>query len=165
MEQKDAVFSSCGRYRYSLSRVWDGQLPKAMFVGLNPSTADECTDDPTIRRCRSFVKIWGAYGGLLMGNLFAYCSTNPRNLVRVDDPVGPYCDVWLASMFGETDLVVLCWGGVGASFPERLKEFFSVLRQDRFSDLRVCCFGETKTGQPKHPLYLPKDTHLLEFVL
>ena len=83
-----AVFSPCGRYRYKLWRVWDPDLPLGcvMFLMLNPSTATDAEDDPTIRRCIGYARSWG-YGGLYVGNLFAYRATDPTALQRVDHPL------------------------------------------------------------------------------
>ena len=72
----DALFSEDRIYRYALWRTWDESLPKALFIGLNPSTADEIQDDPTIRRCIRYSMDWG-YGGYIMGNIFGYRSTDP----------------------------------------------------------------------------------------
>ncbi len=80
--KSDAELSKCRAYRYALWRTWDESKPFAMFVGLNPSTADELEDDPTIRRCINFSKLWG-YGGLCMVNLFAYRATDPTALFLV----------------------------------------------------------------------------------
>ena len=75
----DAVFSDCRKYRYALWRVWDESKPVAVFIGLNPSTADEVNDDPTVKRCVNFAQEWG-YGGLCMANLFAFMATDPEVL-------------------------------------------------------------------------------------
>ena len=91
---RHAVFSPCRTYRYALSRVWAADKPYALFIGLNPSTADETLDDPTIRRCIDFAKRWG-YGGLVMANLFAYRATNPSEMKAATDPVGVANDEWL----------------------------------------------------------------------
>ena len=74
--KKDAVLSEDRKYRYLLSRNWDDTKPTVLFIGLNPSTADEKEDDPTINKCISYAKSWG-YGKVLMANLFAFRSTNP----------------------------------------------------------------------------------------
>ncbi len=74
-------------YRYELRRIFDPNLPKILFIGCNPSTADEVKDDPTIRRCIRFSKGWG-FGCLLVGNLFACRATDPGELRRNPDPIG-----------------------------------------------------------------------------
>ena len=78
---KNATFSSCRAYRYSLSRIWDKKKKLVLLIGLNPSTADEKVDDPTIRRCVNYAKNWG-YGGFLMVNLFAYRTTLPSSHIK-----------------------------------------------------------------------------------
>jgi hypothetical protein len=88
LSESGAEFSECQQYRYTLWRTWDSQADRVMFIGLNPSTADETEDDPTIRRCIRFAKDWG-YGGILMMNAYAYRSTAPRGLKQVTDPIGP----------------------------------------------------------------------------
>ena len=90
----DAFFSKDRIYRYALWRIWDYDLPKVLFIGLNPSTADEFKNDPTIRRCMRYSYDWG-YGGYIMGNIFGYRSTDPRNLKKVKDPIGLDNDFWL----------------------------------------------------------------------
>ena len=103
--KKDAVFSDCRNYRYALWRIWDDAKPYAMFIGLNPSTADETEDDPTIRRCMNFAKDWG-YGGLCMTNLFAYRATIPANMMSAADPVGAENNAWLANLAENAGVIV-----------------------------------------------------------
>src|SRR5271157_168450 len=83
-----ATFSLCRTWRYKLWRRWSAAVPMVTFIGLNPSTADEINDDPTVRRCLGFARRWG-FGGMSMLNVFAYRSTNPRALRAATDPVGP----------------------------------------------------------------------------
>lgn len=99
--KSDAELSKCRTYRYALWRTWDESKPFAMFVGLNPSTADELEDDPTIRRCINFSKLWG-YGGLCMVNLFAYRATDPTALflVAVDDAPKDYTEGLMRGIVG-----------------------------------------------------------------
>lgn len=147
-----AHISSCGRYRYMLRRSWSGD-PRAVFVMLNPSTADALQDDPTIRRCIGFAKAWGC-GGLWVGNLYAYRATNPRDLWTVDDPVGPDNDLWLASCaLGVAGPVVAAWGAHAR--PDRVD---AVRRLPGMGSLEA--LGVTTAGAPRHPLYLPKAAQL-----
>jgi hypothetical protein len=148
-----ARFSHCGSYRYQLVRQW-GNLNTVMFIGLNPSTADEKEDDPTIRRCVGFANEWG-YGRLFMANVFAYRSTDPKILKSCDDPVGEFNDYWLGEMAKFSGLVVACWG-VHATLHDRDKQVKKAIPNMK-------CFGLTKEGHPKHPLYLPKETKLISF--
>lgn len=148
-EGRTCQFSPDRFHRYALERRW-GKGPFIMFIGLNPSTADEERDDPTIRRCVGYAKAWGA-GGLLMGNLFAWRATDPRELRTAWDPVGPDNDAWLSTMCERSIFVVCAWGANPLA-PVRAEHalFFLDPRKTR-------CLGRTKSGQPRHPLYLAKD--------
>ncbi|OQY98832.1 MAG: hypothetical protein B6D36_17070 [Planctomycetes bacterium UTPLA1] len=140
-----ARFSACRRYRYILWRLWNPDEPVVMVVGLNPSTADETTDDPTVRRCVRFAQSWG-YGGVLLTNLFAYRSKDPAALPSVSDPVGPDNDRWIAWSNERSVLSVAAWG-VGGSLHQRDREVLPLLTNPH-------CLGITKGGAPRHPLYL-----------
>ena len=145
--RSDALLSPCRTYRYDLWRKWLGGNGYVMFVGLNPSTADETQDDPTIRRCVAFAKAWG-YAGLCMTNLFAYRATDPRDMMRASDPVGPLNDEILCGRAEGADVVVAAWG-VHGTFGGRQRAVRAALPKLHY--LRL-----TKDGHPGHPLYLPK---------
>jgi len=121
-----------------------------MFIGLNPSTADETADDPTIRRCIGYTKAWG-YSALCMTNLFAYRATDPRAMKAQINPVGPEGDRWLFECAREASVVVAAWGTHGGH-NDRDREVLEILRWRQLS-----CLGVTKAGYPKHPLYLPSE--------
>jgi hypothetical protein len=100
-ERAGAEFSPCRRYRYALYRDRGALLgPKVMFVGLNPSTADETVDDPTIRRCIRFARDWG-YDGLIMANLYAWRAPKPRDLYATEDQLAPSATCGCATSRGE----------------------------------------------------------------
>jgi hypothetical protein len=122
-----------------------------MFIGLNPSTADEAQDDPTIRRCIGFAKTWG-FGGIYMLNLFAYRATNPKEIRLVEEPIGGKNDDYLKGYFAKKGLNIACWG-IWGTFMNRGDEVINMLGKANLS-----CLGMTKIGQPKHPLYLKGDT-------
>jgi hypothetical protein len=140
-----ATFSPCCTYRYELLRVWDDAMPTVCFVMLNPSTADHRNDDPTIRRCIGFAKSWD-YGGIRVVNLFAYRATNPRTLKHVRDRVGPDNDEWIEAAIRNSGLAIAAWGA-------------NPMARDRSVTLKgkcdLWCLGTTKSGAPKHPLYVP----------
>lgn len=144
----DAKLSDCRTYRYALWRTWDESKPYAMFIGLNPSTADETEDDPTIRRCIAFAKDWG-YGGLCMGNLFAFRATKPGDMMLVQDPVGPDNDRWLQNLAGNAGVIVAAWGN-GGSYRGRSKEILSMFQN-------LMCLKQNQSGEPVHPLYQPSS--------
>jgi hypothetical protein len=144
-----AIFSPCRKYRYILWRCWqeDWETNYCMFVGLNPSTADETQDDPTIRRCINFAKSWG-YSGLCMTNLFAFRATNPKVMKSVADPIGPENDKYLIDYSSKAGVVIAAWGNHGTHggrYLEASKLLFN-----------LHCLKLTKTGMPSHPLYLPQ---------
>lgn len=152
---KGAVFSDCKKYRYFLWRVFNPKGKIANFIGLNPSTADEINDDPTLRRCISFAKSWG-YGVVFMTNIFALRSTDPKGLLSVSDPIGKANDLWMNAVTAESDLVVACWG-VHGSFLNRGHIVLSSFSKNVFH------LGLTRDSHPRHPLYLKKDTKPIPF--
>lgn len=150
----EADISADGLYRYWLSRRLSMGERTVLFVGLNPSTADAALDDPTIRRCVGFAKAWG-FDWLLMGNVCAYRATNPKALFSVDDPVGPDNQEALKWMAHKAELIVAAWGG------HRLTCYAQTLAGWILSLEHTRCLGQNGDGTPKHPLYLPKTSPLL----
>lgn len=120
-----------------------------MFIGLNPSTADEMNDDPTIRRCIRFAQNWG-FGRYLMTNLFAYRATDPKVMKAYPEPIGPENDKVLVEQASQAKLVIASWGVHGV-FNNRAALVLKMLPP-------VHCLGITKDGFPKHPLYLKGDS-------
>jgi len=145
-----ATFSRDRRYRYRLWRRWDLSLPVVAFCMLNPSTADEQRDDPTIRRCIGFAHDWG-YGGVEIVNLFAFRATDPRALRHAADPVGCHNDRHLARAARRATLVVTAWGA--RADVRRARRAMRVLSGQRRS---LAHLGLTRSRQPRHPLYLPR---------
>lgn len=141
----DAKFSECRKYRYALWRVWDESKPYVAIIGLNPSTADEVQNDPTINRCISFARSWG-YGGVCMINLFAFRATAPADMMSAHDPVGPDNDKWLVEIAKEAGGVVAAWGNDGSYLGR------STLVKNMI--LNLCALKINKSGEPAHPLYL-----------
>ncbi|WP_329406000.1 DUF1643 domain-containing protein [Nocardia vinacea] len=142
---KSAVLSPCGTYRYELTRRWSRQ-PVVGWVMLNPSTADADIDDPTVRRCIGFAKSWG-FGGIVIRNLFALRATDPAELVRHPDPIGPDNDTHLSHCDHE-DMTMLAWGAHGG---QRGREVLELLARQ---GIRPYQLATTIDGQPRHPLYL-----------
>ena len=139
---KEAQFSECGKYRYTLTRIWNLSDPIAMCIGLNPSTADAQDDDTTITNLSKLLFNNG-YGSLIMTNLFALISPNPDDLRSCPDPVKDN-DKWLDAAFNKCDDVIFCWGAFKQA-DYRAKKII-----DRFPS--ALCFGKTPTGKPLHPL-------------
>jgi len=155
--QTGAVFDDTGQYRYRLWRIWNRHAARVGFVLLNPSTADATRDDPTIRRCLRFAAAWG-FGGVEVLNLFAYRTPRPKLLFRAADPVGPDNDRYLHNAARRIDPLVLAWGNHGACLGRDL-HVLNLLENGR----PLFCLGQTRLGQPRHPLYLAKLTELEPF--
>ena len=153
-----AVLSEDGQYRYLLTRIWDRTRKPLVVVMLNPSTADAFTDDPTIRRLagpNGFARRHRA-GGVVVVNLFALRSTDPRALKQHADPVGRYNDAFIRQATGMTDTVLCAWGAAGVQ-DERGPRVVKALKARRVA---LRCLGMTSTGQPRHPLYVLGDAVL-----
>jgi len=164
MMSATVIFSNCQRYRYVLERdlVEPLLMPKVpsvcAFVGLNPSTADEKDDDPTIRRCKSFARTFG-FSRLRMLNLYAWRSTDPRALAKADDPVGPENDAHLLAGTADAGLILCAWG-VNAK-EEREAHVVRLLRAAG-RNLRVLRWTPV-TQKPEHPLFVPGDVTPLPY--
>lgn len=149
-----ADISANGLYRYRLWRIWEYEKPKCTFVMLNPSTADGIVDDPTIRRCVSFAAREGC-GMLEVVNLFAYRSTDPKNLLGYEDPVGPHNNEFIIESLSDADVSIVAWGSQG-SYRNRDREVYNLMRPS----YPFMCLGTTKNGHPRHPLYVANITQL-----
>jgi len=144
-----AVYSDCERYRYSLTRIWDAQGSKALFVMLNPSTATEVQNDPTVERCERRARTLG-FGAFQVTNIFAWRDTDPRAMRAAADPVGPENDAAILTGASWADQVIAAWGTHGAHLG-RGAQVQALLRR---TGAPVCHLGLTKDGHPKHPLYI-----------
>lgn len=144
-----AVYSDCERYRYSLTRVWDQSGDKVMFVMLNPSTATEVQNDPTVERCERRARTLG-FGGFRVTNIFAWRDTDPRKMRAATDPIGPHNDATIIDGTKWADRVIAAWGTHGA----HLDRGAAVTKVLRATGQPLFHLGLSKHGHPKHPLYL-----------
>lgn len=144
-----ALYSDCERYRYSLTRVWDGGAPRVHFVMLNPSTATEHHNDPTIERCVRRSRALG-FGALRVTNLFAWRDTDPRRMRTAADPIGPENDAAIREAHNRADLTICAWGTHGAY----LQRGSAVERALRRLGRPLFHLGLGKAGHPRHPLYV-----------
>jgi len=168
---KGANISECGLYRYRLWRWWDEERPLVNFIMLNPSTADADNDDPTIRKCCGFAKLWragdgGEYGGIMVTNLFAYRTSSPKALREArsegTDIVGPHNNTYVHMEAMASALVIAAWGNHGW-IDGRDESVRHMLVSPGLPGLRH--IGTlTKQGRPRHPLYIPYDAPLVEWV-
>lgn len=183
--ERETIFSPCRKYRYTLWRDWMDDVMEleehrnnktamyVQFIGLNPSTADETLDDPTIRRCIDFAKRWG-FGAMCMTNLFAFRATDPDVMKAAKLPIGEasFCAYNVGNMaFAERNdahiygvangagLIVAAWGNDGSHLG-RSSYVLDMLKRHKFSPHHL---GLTQSGEPKHPLYLRSDTKPVPF--
>lgn len=150
------LFNPDRTHRFTLTSIIDADNPRMVqFIGLNPSTADESTDDPTVRRCKAFARRWG-FGVFVMTNLFSLRSTDPRGL-RFGDVNDRLENIGhIGAVAGRADLIVCAWGVHGAWMGRNV----SVAGTLRANGHPLHCLGRTKGGHPRHPLYLRADTPL-----
>jgi len=146
-----AYFSDCRKYRYALWRIWDKSKQLVMFIGLNPSTANESKDDPTIRRVKKFASDWG-FGGFYMMNLFAYVTSDPGELKKHNNLINNF---WLLKISSKCKRVVFAWG----SFNEATERAQEVIQMFAGYALRI-----NKDGSPRHPLYVKSNIKPIKYL-
>jgi len=151
-DRHGAILDEDREYRYSLTRTWDTEKPTLAWIMLNPSTADETEDDPTIRRCIGFAKDRG-YGSIEVANLFALRATDPDELQQHPAPVGEENDAHLQRVCDQAEMVVAAWGAKGG-LQNRAGEVAQLLDADLYA------LDTTVEGHPVHPLYQPSDAEL-----
>jgi hypothetical protein len=148
-----AVYSPCEAYRYLLTRVWNPDGEKALFVMLNPSTATEVQNDPTVERCERRARALG-FGAFRVTNIFAFRATDPRVMRAMADPIGPGNDAAIAdSAQGWADRIICAWGTHGA----HLGRGAQVEHLLRATGRPLFTLGLSQGGHPKHPLYIGYD--------
>ena len=147
---RSADISNDKKDRFSLSRIWDSKKPKALYIMLNPSYADDESDDPTIRRLIFFSKKF-KFGGFYVTNLFTQITPYPKELNMDNNSKKKNLKIISASI-KKSDLIVYAWGNL-VSEPLQLRKLIE----------SPLCFGINKNGTPKHPLYLRSDTKLQDF--
>jgi hypothetical protein len=145
----EAVYSDCEVYRYLLTRIWDPAGPKALFVMLNPSTATEIQNDPTVERCERRARALG-FGAFRVTNIFAFRATDPKVMRKAAAPVGPANDAAIADSAPWADRIICAWGSHGA----HLARGPAVEALLRASGRPLWHLGLTRDGHPKHPLYI-----------
>lgn len=143
-----AIYSDCETYRYALTREW-GAGPRMMFVMLNPSTASELRNDPTVERCERRARALGC-GAFRVTNLFAFRATDPRDLKRAAQPIGPANDQALVDGVAWADRILCGWGAHGA----HLGRDSNVVGLLQDAGAQLWHLGLTLAGAPRHPLYL-----------
>jgi hypothetical protein len=165
-----ATLSPCGRYRWTLTRTWSDELPRLGVVMLNPSTADAERDDPTARKVCGFARREG-FGGVMVGNLFAYRATDPMELhqlaaASMPRAIGPGNDSALCEIARTCATILTAWGANARHYPRRVADVLDILTTH---GARIVCLGVTDGkadaggNQPRHPLYIPNHVHLTPY--
>ena len=144
-----AIYSDCEKYRYILTRIWDGTGRKVLFIMLNPSTATEVQNDPTVERCERRARVLG-FGSFRVNNIFAWRDTDPQKMRAAPDPVGPANDSLIRESCHWADQIICAWGTHGAYLDRGAKVSAILLSTGR----SLFHFGLTKSGHPRHPLYI-----------
>lgn len=147
-----AAFSDDRKYRYALWRIWDKDAPKVMFIGLNPSTANETGNDATIKRVIALTKAWG-YGGVYMLNCFPYVSTDPKkllpNMTEEQDKLNSF---WMEKCAGWSEKIVFAWGAF------KVVRLFGKMDEIIKKFPGAYCLKINNDGSPQHPLFIPVKT-------
>ncbi len=149
LSKSAAIYSDCERYRYALTRVWNPQGDRALFVMLNPSKATEVQNDPTVERCERRARALG-FGAFQVTNIFAWRDTDPRDMRAASDPVGSQNDQAILDGAAWASTVIAAWGTHGAHL-NRGTQVEMLLRNN---GSQLFSLGLTKHGFPKHPLYI-----------
>ncbi len=138
---------------------------------LNPSTADEQKDDPTISRvCRLAEN--GGFNRLLVLNLLGIRATNPVDIWLHEDPLG--ADNWrawdsaLKELVPDRDSISLAWGRAPTQ-RNQLVKFTPVLveaaRRLKVWSGPLMTWVQNLDGSPRHPLYIRVQTELQAYDL
>lgn len=155
--ERSAVLSDDNLHRYILIRKWDDTQPCITFIGLNPSRADHQRNDPTTDKLEGYAKR-EFYGSLQLVNLYSWRSPKPRELIRnINQAIGPECDRFIRTVIKQSQRIVVMWGSQHfKAFDARAKEVLALVDQPY-------CFGTNNDGQPKHPLFLAKNTLIIPY--
>jgi hypothetical protein len=154
-----AAFDAAGTHRFALTRRWDTGGRTALFVMLNPSTADAATDDATLRRCTSAARRTG-HNALVVCNLFTAIATDPDALIGHQTPAGPLADDALTVLPRLADTVIVAWGTRHSTLHGRAATVLRILRDQQ---LALHCLGTNRDGSPKHPVRLREDAPLIPY--
>jgi len=153
-----ASYSDCERYRYQLTRVWNNSAGKVLFVMLNPSTATETQNDPTVERCERRARALG-FGAFRVCNIFAWRATDPRDMRAATNPVGSENDTAILDGCNWADQIICAWGAHGAHL-DRGPQVEQLIRETKKP---LGHLGLTKAGHPKHPLYIAYAVQVVDW--
>lgn len=160
-EEKGAAFSPCRRYRYRLWRKWNPSKESACFVLLNPSTADEKENDPTVERCQRRAVQMG-FGGIEVVNIFAFRATDPAVMKNAEHPIGEDNDAAIIDAAVGSGMIICGWGEHGAHLGRGV-DVLTLLLHAPITASRLYHLGRNASGQPRHPLYVPYSVKPMRF--
>jgi hypothetical protein len=163
-QHSTAVFSDCERFRYRLTRTWDEALPGIAYLMLNPSTADERVNDPTIERCQRRA-IASGYGSMTIANIFPIRETDSKKLARIQDLIG---DIGLANQaivdaVMNSSITICGWGKHHLEATKSRVNDVRDLLYTNYLDNRLYCLKINKDGSPQHPLYVAYETEPMRY--
>lgn len=144
-----AEYSECETYRYSLTRVWNPDGARVVYIMLNPSKATEKQNDPTIERCERRARALG-FGGFCAVNIFALRETDPKAMREHPSPRGPENDLAITRACHWADTIIAAWGAHG----DHLNRGTEMQRVLRAAERPIHCLGLTQKSHPRHPLYI-----------
>lgn len=160
-----AEFSPCGRYRHTLWRTWSALREEAAFalwIGMNPSTADATHDDPTVRREIGFTRRLGLES-MCKVNVMDYRATRPADLLpspalRPDfRPRSAHNLPAISRNASVAERVIVAFGAL----PKPLRGYAAETVEMLLGQgVRLWCLGTTADGSPRHPLYVRRDAPL-----
>ena len=150
----NAVIDETQQYRYLFECRWGHGNDVVTFIMLNPSVGNVEQTDPTLVRCINYAKAWG-YSGMNVVNLFAYISTDPKQLKNAIDPIGPKNDAYIRLATEQSDAVILAWGSILTTpqAKQRMQSTINLVRHKIPKCLKVTTHG----NYPRHPLFLPRN--------
>jgi hypothetical protein len=152
------MFDHTDRHRYRLSVTWETGKPECLFVMLNPSTADAGSPDPTLKQCMNIARHQGC-GSLEVVNLYSFRATKPTDLFASEERHHFPNDRHLADAIGNAQQIIVAWGQHGGK-EGRDQAVLDIIRE---AGKTPYCLGTTIKGMPRHPLFLPSDTPLVEY--
>jgi len=149
-----ALFSPDRIYRYSLTRHWGDGDKKILWIGMNPSTADENHNDPTCTREMNYTKDWG-YNHYIKCNVMDWRATFPKDIPTEEGKAASAAGrEVLLNYAKESTMTIAGWG----KLPKKLEhESLAVKTLLLENNIPLYVLGLNKNGSPKHPLYLKKD--------
>ena len=156
--KSSATFSDCAQYRYNLMRQFSNGTRVINFIMLNPSTANENVNDPTIAKCENrSIKL--GFDKMVITNLFAYRATDPSDMMIVDDPIGEENDNYILNHAKCAELVLCAWGNHG-EYRYRSEDVIRMLKKN---GIKLHALKLNSSGEPAHPLYLSNKLEIFEW--